>query len=332
MKKEYESELCSIDPVFFEEMIACENGEMNEMNTCMYWGISCNDGWYEPLKKFVYRTKMLNELASKYNMKFVAEQIKEKFGGVRIYWITKTKDETKNFERNNETDSLFSLMNASVQECEEECWNTCENCGKEGGYKGKNLITTSGWISRICRDCSKKIIENQTKNYDEKNKQTYEPRITLFRQAYDFLNIIHKESFYYKEKRFDSVPEAYFSTKDPEHREWYSYVQDKEEFSHGVSVLAETFGFVFEEKDYELLKDIARCKFNNEYNKELKQELLNTSGKKLINMNHRHDNVLGHCYCDKCKDIEKKNLWGKILTELREEFSEKNQKNFEKII
>ena len=86
MKKELENKLYNIDPTFFEDAIACENKEKNEMDTCMYWGCECGDGWFKPLEKFMHKVKFINELAKRYNTKFVCEQLKEKYGELRVYY------------------------------------------------------------------------------------------------------------------------------------------------------------------------------------------------------------------------------------------------------
>ena len=38
MNKDLQNKLYKIDPIFFEKAIACENGTMNQMNTCMAFG------------------------------------------------------------------------------------------------------------------------------------------------------------------------------------------------------------------------------------------------------------------------------------------------------
>jgi hypothetical protein len=45
-------------------------------------------------------------------------------------------------------------------------------------------------------------------------------------------------------------------------------------------------------------------------------------------MNNRHDNILGYCYCKECKDIEKQNILGKILMEVRNELMNNIEENF----
>jgi len=50
------------------------------MSTCMAFGCECGDGWFEPIKKFVQKTAILNNVGKQYNIKFVCNQLKEKFG------------------------------------------------------------------------------------------------------------------------------------------------------------------------------------------------------------------------------------------------------------
>ena len=155
MNDKLEHELYSIDPIFFEDAIACENEEKNEMDTCMFWGCECGDGWFKPLEKFIHKVKLINELAKNYNTKFVCEQLKEKYGEIRVYY--KIDKINENIEaKNNEINYLIDLFEDALKTVEDECWNVCEVCGADGGYKGENLITTSGWISRICKKCAKK--------------------------------------------------------------------------------------------------------------------------------------------------------------------------------
>ena len=153
MKKELELELYNIDPIFFEEAIACEKGELNEMTSCMAFGCECGDGWYEPLKNLAYKTKLLNDIAKNYNFKFICEQLKEKWGECTIYYGTKSIDNTKDIIKN---DILNKIFRDVIDACRNECWNICEICGDKQNFRGDNIITTSGYISRICKKCNDK--------------------------------------------------------------------------------------------------------------------------------------------------------------------------------
>jgi hypothetical protein len=97
-------------------------------------------------------------------------------------------------KRVDKANFLYHIAEKLIQECEEKCWDTCERCGEENDYSKSKIITTSGWISRICKKCSQKIFENETKVFDEKHpddKFHGIDRITLFKQGYNFLNFYH---------------------------------------------------------------------------------------------------------------------------------------------
>ena len=65
-----ENELYSIDPIFFKDAIKCQNGEMNEMQTCMYFGCDCGNGWFKPLKKMTQKLAEINKISKNYNFEF----------------------------------------------------------------------------------------------------------------------------------------------------------------------------------------------------------------------------------------------------------------------
>ena len=58
------------------------------MDTCMHWGLECDDGWFGIIERLCRR---LEEVAPP-GFKFT--QVKEKFGGLRIY-STKGTEETQ---------------------------------------------------------------------------------------------------------------------------------------------------------------------------------------------------------------------------------------------
>ncbi|MBR4315647.1 MAG: hypothetical protein IKP65_01565 [Alphaproteobacteria bacterium] len=62
---------------------------------------------------------------------------------------------------------LDKISDALIHKCENDCWNVCEWCGADGGFQGENIVTTSGWISRICKECYKKSMEKQNQKLSE---------------------------------------------------------------------------------------------------------------------------------------------------------------------
>lgn len=326
MTETLENELYIIDPIFFENAIACVEGRMNEMNTCMAFGCECGDGWFKPMKKLVEKIAVINELAKKYDVKFVADQVKEKWGYFTLYYSVVLGDQYNKANSDN-VNILKSMIDDSIDKCVDDCSNVCEICGADGGYDNSNLITTDGWIKIICKKCDKNRVEESTIYFDKFNTDEFHniPRITLFKGAYNFLNINHKYGFKYNDNYYSSIPLAYFCNIDSKNAEIYQIVDRLNDKSNAagfvITEIAKRFGNLqdFTDKNYKLLKDITKSKFTSIGNEKLLNELLETKNKLLINMNRICDNLFGYCTCKKCKNVEHKNLFGKILMEIRNE-------------
>ena len=144
MKEELEKELQKLSPTFLAEMY----GDMYK--TAMHWGITCGDGWFEPLKKFCIKTQELNECLK--DVAIVAKQIKEKFGEIRVYWDLEKTDKPL-FERDTadweEYSEVVEQFRSYREELCDDTESTCELCGKNQ-YP---LVCTKGWIKYVCDDC-----------------------------------------------------------------------------------------------------------------------------------------------------------------------------------
>ena len=107
-----------------------------------YWGgFECGDGWL-PIISIVL--KHLNQVGHE---GFKVLQIKEKFGGLRIY--TSYTD-----------DRIDSIIDAAEQEARK----TCEDCGSRIdvslGYRSPGKY----WVATLCKSCRRKDDESrQTK-------------------------------------------------------------------------------------------------------------------------------------------------------------------------
>ena len=115
MKEELEKTLMERFPTFFIDMYG------DEMKTCMHFGCEFSDGWYDLLFKTC--EKIESHLLGKplqYPFKF--EQIKEKWGQMRIY--------------HNGDQEIDKIIDAA----EKESATICENCGKPG------KLNNRGWI------------------------------------------------------------------------------------------------------------------------------------------------------------------------------------------
>ena len=146
-----EKELYEFEPDFFSEGIACKSGILTEKDTCMFWGCECGDGWFEPLKNFLRKVKYLNALLREYNGVIVCEQLKEKYGELTIYWSVKKYDPEKEYYDTEKINLISDIFCDCLRTAEVECWNVCEICGSK-----HDIITTNGYIQRICKDCAAK--------------------------------------------------------------------------------------------------------------------------------------------------------------------------------
>lgn len=123
MKKELEDKLYLDFPQLFRQR------KLSMQESCMYFGIECGDGWYKLLYDLCERlmaTDLPEELAF--------EQIKEKFGLIRIY-----------------TNFTNKFVDKEISIAEVESSKTCEYCGATENVSSTN----SGWIKVLCADCHK---------------------------------------------------------------------------------------------------------------------------------------------------------------------------------
>ena len=66
-----------------------------------------------------------------------------------------------------------------IRIAEDECYNTCEYCGRQIGTTYSPRCETTGWITYLCEDCAKKRDKNYIKDdsiYNNGNfvKKVYE--------------------------------------------------------------------------------------------------------------------------------------------------------------
>ena len=92
-------------------------------------GLECGEGWYQIIDEALEKLSKIDEV--------VLFQIKEKFGGLRIYVGDKPSEHNK---------EIGDIIHAA----EEKAWKTCEYCGKPGKTKG------GGWILTLCDECEEK--------------------------------------------------------------------------------------------------------------------------------------------------------------------------------
>ena len=188
MREELDNKLCEKYPRIFQN----RNKSMQE--SCMFWGFSCGDGWYQVIdslcaqiqhhvdwkrKQRVYdlkraratkkgRDALIKFLAgdgqvrdwheeradeilengdrpiTPYCHQVVADQVKEKFGGLRFYY-------------HGGDDEVSGMVRMA------ESWaaHTCENCGNAG------TLRHGGWVRTLCDAHEAEYQEKQSKYRSE---------------------------------------------------------------------------------------------------------------------------------------------------------------------
>ena len=162
-------------------------------HTCMAWGIECCDGWYKILDHlFGYLTnlmerKLVIEYTKEYREKhkehkdfytnfysykllppqIVLDQVKEKFGTLRVYYSTYTDDVPEEIwsilDSNDYDKKIERYQNAidnAIDYAEYQSGITCESTGKDG------KLYTKGWHKVLCDE------EAIATGRDPKNGQT----------------------------------------------------------------------------------------------------------------------------------------------------------------
>ena len=110
--------------------------------TCMCWGFECGNGWFNLINKLC---SDLTLLMDKYKIKIIADQVKEKFGGLRFY-----------IHIDGDThQSVYNKVDELIKEAEEKSFKICEICGEKGKQRGKQ------WVRTLCDKCNKPKIEEE---------------------------------------------------------------------------------------------------------------------------------------------------------------------------
>lgn len=160
MKEELDKKLVKDHPSLCKDRY----GDMRA--TCMCWGFSCGDGWYKIL------AELFTELDQIAPNKITLDQVKEKFGGLRIYYTyhdleptwwdkipttlyiylrsilpNKIGSHVIRFLKDIGLKDACDRANDAITKAEEKSYETCEWCGKPGKRRGR------GWIRTLCDEC-----------------------------------------------------------------------------------------------------------------------------------------------------------------------------------
>lgn len=94
-----------------------------------FWGFECGDGWFNLIDGLC--EKIQKEVDSGTEPQVVAQQVKEKFGGLRFYV-------------GSASDKVFDL----IEFAEKLSYTICDVCGKPGTTEGNSR----GWVSTRCEE------------------------------------------------------------------------------------------------------------------------------------------------------------------------------------
>lgn len=94
-----------------------------------YRDMACGDGWYGLLRDLCAGIDKVLSPADK----FVVEQIKEKFAGLRFYWTCQGL-----------TEEVHGKIWGLVGVAEEASYKTCEVCGEPG------VARSASWLRTLC--------------------------------------------------------------------------------------------------------------------------------------------------------------------------------------
>jgi hypothetical protein len=125
--------------------------------TCMCWGITCRDGWKDTLDE---ACKQLTHLKEVTGIQVIADQVKEKFAGLRFYAHL---DKSGYKLADEDLDSWCEIVENVVSKSMEKCECLCEECG-ERRYETHNV----GYrVWGICKDCLDIKVKERGEEFEE---------------------------------------------------------------------------------------------------------------------------------------------------------------------
>lgn len=101
--------------------------DLSMMESCLHWGIECDDGWFQLLDDLCARITLLERCG----VAIEWAQQKQKFGTLRAYYdIVALPDQMRASQE--ERDHLCRMVAALVSQAENTSAQTCERTGEYG--------------------------------------------------------------------------------------------------------------------------------------------------------------------------------------------------------
>ena len=112
--------------------------------TCMCWGLDTLNGWAKLIDELCGR---LQAIADTVGIQVVATQVKEKYAGLRFYYVADGEGSKLPEE---EARVWHDIIDDLVEKACSESEQTCEECGKHG-----EVVVRHGWWMTRCKEHSK---------------------------------------------------------------------------------------------------------------------------------------------------------------------------------
>jgi hypothetical protein len=124
-------------------------------------GFSCFVGWFPILERFF--DTVAAALAEAPGVEFDLWQVKEKFGGLRIYFVvTMPKPRLTLDSQAVRDDEARRRISAAYERAEHEAKVTCDVCGRPGVLRSR-----SGWFATRCEEHADGGVPYQREGDDE---------------------------------------------------------------------------------------------------------------------------------------------------------------------
>ena len=154
-REEFDKQMCEAFPEIFQD----RRKPMSQ--TCMCWGFDTGPGWYPLLYKICAQLNVIRKVTGIYP---IADQIKEKFGGLRFYYHVTGPEKVEDGE------IWGSIIKEIISKAEEDSYKICGSCGKFVRHKRIDL----GWVYDMCSTClikEKPELAEQVKEWLKENAE-----------------------------------------------------------------------------------------------------------------------------------------------------------------
>jgi len=188
----------------------------------IYFGLEVGDGWFNIIDGLCRQLAWIEET---YGVRTIADQVKEKFGGLRFYnhvtidgkamtvrkvkmpdgkekwihtWHINQGRKLTKPEKNFDMRGLWGRIDGMVEMAGEMSYRTCEICGNPG------KPNSEGWITTLCDKCRAEIDKQRAKEAARLARQ--KARRVAWRKKWDALtSIVQQRRIARAEKQYEKL-------------------------------------------------------------------------------------------------------------------------------